>query len=153
MTPARTVADPPPDDNADAVALRLIKIAADILRTEDQKLGPDWLAQLLDVDGDVLTTDRAAFVLDCHADTARKRAVDAMVAGKPIGVLMAGAVWLFSLRRLLDAIEEDKGRPARLAAATRADKARNFLSRPKVSAQKPIATEPDPSRAALERRM
>jgi hypothetical protein len=152
MKAARTESDRP-EDGAD-VALRLIKIAADIMRTEDLKPGPDWLQQLLDVDrGDVVATDVAAEIIGCHPDTARSRAVIAMESGEPIGILVAGSAWLFSIRRLLDAIEAKDGLPARLAAATRAEKARNFRSRPKLNGVVPIPTEPEPSTAERDRRI
>src|SRR5674476_1478262 len=77
--------------------------------------GRDWLAQLLDADGDARKSDEAGFIADVHADTIRRRAEAAAAAGKPIGILLAGAMWIFSLRRLLDAIEAKAGLPARLA--------------------------------------
>jgi hypothetical protein len=125
-------------DQLDAIAAKL--------RSQEPEPARDWLAQLLDVaGGDVVNSDTAAQIIDCHADTARKRAVDAMVAGKPIGILVAGAVWLFSQARILADIEQEKGRPEFLAATTRAEKARNFRSKPTLSVPKPIATEPEPS--------
>jgi hypothetical protein len=84
--------------------------------------GRDWLDELLGVGGDGLTSTEAAIIAGTSDSTVRRRAVDAALTDKPIGILMAGAVWLFSLCRLLDAIEEEKGRPARLAAQSRADK-------------------------------
>ena len=129
------------------VADQLEAIAAQ-LRSQEPESAParDWLAELLDTKaGDVLGTDVAAVIIGCHADTARKRAVDAMEADKPIGILVANAVWLFSEARILADIEARDGLPARLAAATRAEKARNFRSRPSLSVQKPMPTEPESS--------
>jgi hypothetical protein len=137
-------------DSADAamtsndIADRLDILAAEMRRQPATARTPasDWLAQLLDVvGGDVIGTDVAAMIVGCHPDTIRSRAVIAMEARQPIGILVAGAVWLFSQRRLLDAIEAHDGLPERLAAATRADKARVFRSRPTLTALKPIATE------------
>jgi hypothetical protein len=85
-------------------------------------LDRDWLDEILDSSGDGLKSDQAAFVAGVSVDTARRRAEAAAFTDKPIGILMAGAVWLFSLRRLLDAIELKDGRPARLAAQSRAEK-------------------------------
>ena len=101
--------------------------------------GRDWLDQLLDADGDALKSDEAGFIADVHADTIRRRAEAAAAAGKPIGVLLAGAMWIFSLRRLLDAIEAKAGLPARLAAETRAKKSRELRSSPHIPAPLPIA--------------
>ena len=129
------------------IADQLDTIAAK-LRSQEQEQPParDWLAELLDIPGgDVINSDTAAVIIGCHADTARKRAVDATEAGKPIATLVANAVWLFSEARILADIEARDGLPARLAAATRAEKARNFRSRPSLSVPKPIATESEPS--------
>ena len=101
--------------------------------------GRDWLDQLLDADGDALKSDEAGFIADVHADTIRRRAEAAAAAGKPIGILLAGAMWIFSLRRLLDAIEAKAGLPTRLEAETRARKSRDLRSSPHISAQIPIA--------------
>jgi|HubBroStandDraft_6_1064221.scaffolds.fasta_scaffold1755481_1 hypothetical protein len=54
---------------------------------------PDWLAQLLDIDGgDVIGTDIAAMILNRHSDMARKRTVDAIARSvvNPIWNLKAG---------------------------------------------------------------
>jgi hypothetical protein len=129
------------------LADRLEAIAAQ-LRSQEPESAParDWLAELLDIPGgDVINSDTAAVIIGCHADTARKRAVDATEAGKPIATLVANAVWLFSEARILADIEARDGLPARLAAATRAEKARNFRSRPSLSVQKPMPTEPESS--------
>jgi hypothetical protein len=84
--------------------------------------GRDWLDEILDSSGDVVRSDQAAYIWGASDDTIRRRTEAAELAGVPIGYLMAGSVWLFSLRRLLDAIELEDGRHARLAAQTRADK-------------------------------
>jgi hypothetical protein len=129
------------------LADRLEAIAAQ-LRSQEPESAParDWLAELLDTKaGDVIGTDVAAQIAAVHPDTMRKRAVTAMEEGKPIAALAAGAAWFFSERHLLDDIEARGGLPARLEAATRAQKARDFRSKPSLSAQKPIATEPESS--------
>jgi hypothetical protein len=84
--------------------------------------GRDWLDELLNAGGDGLKSAEAAYIAGTSDSTVRRAAMAAALTDKPIGILMAGAVWLFSLRRLLDAIEEDEGLPARLAAQSRADK-------------------------------
>jgi hypothetical protein len=103
--------------------------------------GRDWIDQLLDAGGgDGLTSTEAAYVAGVHPDTVRRRAEAAALTDRPIGVLMAGAVWLFSLRRLLDAIEHRDGLPGRLAAQSRAQKNAALRFQPEKSAQIPIAT-------------
>ena len=102
--------------------------------------GRDWLDQLLDADGDALKSDEAAYVADMSTDTMRRRAEAAADAGRPIAVLMAGAMWLFSERRLLAWIEARDGRPARLAAETRARKSRDLRSSPQKSPETAVAT-------------
>src|ERR1035437_211013 len=101
--------------------------------------GRDWLDQILEANGDALKSDDAAFVAGVSADTMRGRAEAAAVAGKPIAVLMAGALWLFSEARLLGWIEAREGLPARLAAETRAKKSRELRSSPHIPAPLPIA--------------
>jgi hypothetical protein len=54
--------------------------------------GRDWLDQILEANGDALKSDDAAFIADVSPDTVRRRAEAAAVAGKPIAVLMAGAL-------------------------------------------------------------
>jgi hypothetical protein len=134
--------------NKNDLADQLEAIAAQ-LRSEPEQTRPparDWLGELLDIkSGDVINTDTAAVIIGCHADTARKRAVDTMEGGKPIATLVANAVWLFSEARILADIEARDGLPARLAAVTRAEKARNFRSQPSLSVQKPMRTESEPS--------
>jgi hypothetical protein len=102
--------------------------------------GRDWLDEILDRDGDALRSDEAAFVWNVSVDTARRRAEIAAETRKPIAVLMAGALWLFSERRLLDAIEAKDGRSARLAAESRAQKSRDLRLPKQNSAQMPVAT-------------
>jgi len=102
--------------------------------------GRDWLDQLLDADGDALKSDEAAYVAGMSTDTMRRRAEAAADAGRPIAVLMAGAMWLFSERRLLAWIEARDGRPARLAAETRARKSRDLRSSPQKSPETAVAT-------------
>jgi hypothetical protein len=61
----------------------------------------DWLDEILADGGDGLKSDEAAFIAGCSPDTIHRRAKAAAAAGKPIGVLFAGAVWLLSERRLV----------------------------------------------------
>jgi hypothetical protein len=103
-------------------------------------IGRDWLDELLRFPGDVLRSDQAAYVWDVSDDTIRRRAEAAAFTDTPIGYLMAGAVWLVSLRRLLDAIEREGGRPARLAAQTRANKIGVLRFQPQTSAAFAVVT-------------
>jgi hypothetical protein len=118
------------DDLADHLEAAAIQ-AATALR---QSPGRDWLDELLDYSGDALRSDQAAYVWDTSDDTIRRRAEAAALTGKPIGYLLAGAVWLISRRRLLDAIELEDGRHARLVAQTRADKSAALRFEPQKSA-------------------
>jgi hypothetical protein len=102
--------------------------------------GRDWVDELVDSDGDGLKTDAAAFVMGCSPDTARRRAEIASAAGKHLGCLMAGAVWLYSLQRVLAWIEQHEGLPARLAAETRAHNNREMRSLSVLSLKTQIAT-------------
>jgi len=77
----------------------------------------DWVAA--HHAGDMLTTDAAGYIAGVSAETIRRRAVEAAMAGRPIGVQLA-SIWLISRARLLDWIEQHEGLPARLAAETRA---------------------------------
>jgi hypothetical protein len=102
--------------------------------------GRDWLDEVLDAGGDALKSDEAAYVADMSTDTMRRRAEAAADAGRPIAVLMAGAMWLFSERRLLNSIEVKEGKPARLEAESRARKSRDLRSSPQKSPETAVAT-------------
>ena len=99
----------------------------------------DWLDEALDPHGDGLKSDEVGHIMDCSSDTARRRAEAAAAAGKPIAILIANAVWLFSERRVLSWIEAEFGLPARLAAETRAQKSRGLRSLPQKSAPPAVA--------------
>jgi hypothetical protein len=124
------------DDLADRLEAAAAK-AATALRVTPAR---DWLEQILDPYGDGLKSDEAAYVAGISVDTVRRRAEAAALTDNPIGVLMAGAVWLFSLRRLLDAIETKDGLPARLAAQSRAEKNAVLRFQLQNSAHLPIGT-------------
>jgi hypothetical protein len=121
---------------------------ADAMPSQPSTPERDWLAQYLAGDGDVINTDEAAFILGCHRDTARSRAERAARTDKPIGILVAGATWLFSEIHLLDSIEEENpetGRHDRLAAETRAAEMRKLRHKTKVMRAVRIETESRPS--------
>jgi hypothetical protein len=97
--------------------------AADALRRTASPR--DWIAEYLDDgDGDGIRSDEAGHIIGGpnggSADTAIRWADAAALAGKPIGFKVAGAVWIFSRRRILDMVERKGGRPARLEAESRA---------------------------------
>jgi hypothetical protein len=94
----------------------------------------DWLDEVSDPAGDALKTDEAAHIAGVSVDTVRRRAEAAVNTSRPLGILLAGSVWLFSKRRLLDMIEAREGRPARLEAESRARKSVDLRSRPQHSA-------------------
>jgi hypothetical protein len=95
------------------------QLVAEIVRRfrETHSSAHDWVAAFHA--GDMLTTDAAGYIAGVSAETIRRRAVEAAMAGRPIGVQHA-SVWLISRARLLDWIEQHEGLPARLAAETRA---------------------------------
>lgn len=80
------------------------------------KPNPDWLNQF--DEGEILRADEAAKVANCSPETIRRRCVEALEIGEPIGRSVAG-IWLLSRSRLLRWIELRDGRPGRLAAETR----------------------------------
>jgi hypothetical protein len=82
----------------------------------------EWLDELLDPDGDGLTSGSAAYISTCRPTRLAVAPRPQLQTDGPIGILMTKAVWLISLRRLLDSIELRDGLPARLAAQSRADK-------------------------------
>jgi hypothetical protein len=98
----------------------------------------DWLDEILNADGDGLTSSTAAYIADVSPDTICRRTEAAASTDRPLGILMAGAVWLISLRRLLDAIELRDGLPARLAAQSRADKNASLRLLPQNSTHLPL---------------
>jgi hypothetical protein len=104
-------------DQLEATALRAVTALRLVVP------GRDWLDEILDTDGDLIRSDQAAYIAGVSADTVGRRAEAAALAGKPIGALMAN-IWLISLRRWLDAIEDKDGRPARLAAQSRVAQSR-----------------------------
>jgi hypothetical protein len=138
---SKSLKDQPMDTARDELADHLEAVATQAV-TALRLVTPthDWLDQLLDPYGDGLKSDEAAYVAGVSVDTARRRAEAAALTNKPIGILMAGAVWLFSLRRLLDAIELKDGRPGRLAAQSRAEKNAVLRFQLQNSACLPVAT-------------
>ena len=77
----------------------------------------DWVSAFGD---DGLRTDEAAVIAGVSAETVRRWCTEGTDAGEPIGVLIAGAVWLVSEARLLRAIERRRGVAERQAAEARA---------------------------------
>ena len=88
----------------------------------------DWVAAY--ERGEVLRTDEAALIADVSVDTLRRYCSHAADVGQPLGVCIAGAVWLVSVRRLLADIERRKGHHARLVAEERAAKLQKSRSSP-----------------------
>ncbi|WP_426433870.1 hypothetical protein [Bradyrhizobium genosp. P] len=72
-------------------------------------------------DADMLSSDEAGFVIGKSADTAVRWFEAAATEGFPLGI-RRGGICLFSLRRLLEWVERNKGLPSRLACETRAKK-------------------------------
>jgi hypothetical protein len=72
--------------------------------------------------GDAVNCDAAAFIADVSSATIRRRATEAAAYGKPLGILIAGSIWLISTRRLIDWIRDHEGEHAALCEMTRATK-------------------------------
>jgi len=100
-------------DDRDLVA----EVASRLARSNNAS---DWVSAYSA--GAALRSDEAAMVLNCSADTARRRCIEALDVGEPIGICIAGAIWLIALPRLLRAIEARDGLHERLAAEDRARK-------------------------------
>ena len=98
----------------------------------------DWVDAF--VEHDCIGTDEAAFIADASRQTIRRHAAEAAAAGRPIGVCIARSVWLISLRRLLDWIEQNDGRPALVAAEARAKKRSFERAASKIVAHERVAT-------------
>ena len=92
---------------------------------------PDWVDDYRS--GEVLKTDEAAIIAACSSETIRRRAAEAAERGRPIGVLIAKAVWFISLKRLLEDIELRDGKHERMAAESRAKKLLETRSPPQLS--------------------
>jgi len=124
----------------DDLAHRLQAVAAEVVTALRQVSAPrDWLDEL-EAGGDAVKADEAAFIADVSVDTVRRMAIAASEGGKPIGILVAGSLWLISRRRLLDAIELKEGRPARLQAESRARKSAEMRSPPQNSSRNLLVT-------------
>jgi hypothetical protein len=122
-------------DRLEAAAAEATAVLRQIAATSRDR---DWVDEVVDAGGDGLKSDEAAYVAGVHVDTLRRRAEAAALTDRPIGYLMAGSAWLISLRRLLDAIERRDGKPARLAAETRARKNAELRLLSEKSAGSPI---------------
>jgi hypothetical protein len=104
-------------DDPAHLAERLEQMAAEV-----RQLPPrgDWVSAF--ADGEAIGTDEAGYIADLSAQTIRRRATEAAATDNPLGVWFAQSVWLISKRRLFISIELAHGRPALLAAMTRAAK-------------------------------
>jgi hypothetical protein len=109
-----------------------------------QRLEPadDWVDTYGD---DGLLTSGAAIIAGVSPDTIARRCREAEEAGRPIGILIAGAVWLVSKRRLLDDIERRLGKHARLVAESRAEKLIGVPVLPQISTRSAVPTADVPS--------
>ncbi|MGY4285792.1 hypothetical protein ACVWXO_005012 [Bradyrhizobium sp. LM2.7] len=72
--------------------------------------------------GDAVSSDTAGFIANVSSATIRRRATEAAACAKPLGILIAGSIWLISKRRLIDWIRDHEGEHAALCAITRATK-------------------------------
>ena len=85
------------------MSYKVREITQEVWRQLDQleKLAPggDWVDAW--IEGDAIGTDEAAFIYGCSAQTVRRTAVAASLAGNPIGRQMLKSVWLISRRRFI----------------------------------------------------
>src|SRR6266566_9399052 len=95
----------------DPVAKALDTLAAALRRRPASRT---WIDEYLS--GEILLTDQAAVLAALSSETIRRRCEAAAPTNRPLGVLIAGSVWLVSRSQLLDQIELREGKPARLAA-------------------------------------
>jgi hypothetical protein len=91
----------------------------------------DWIDEYLS--GEILLTDEAARIAGVSSETIRRRCEAAAATNRPLGILLAGSVWLVSLARLLDQIELREGKHSRLIAESRAKKYAEMRSSPQQS--------------------
>jgi hypothetical protein len=80
----------------------------------------DWIDAYSE--GDAISTDIAAHIAEVSSATIRRRAAEAAACGKPLGILIAGSIWLISKTRLIDWIRDHESEYAALCATTRAAK-------------------------------
>jgi len=92
------------------------------ITTQVRQLPPsnDWVDAYCT--GDAINSDQAGVIADVSSATIRRRATEAAARGKPLGILVAGSIWLISKRRLIDWIRDHEGEHAALCAMTRATK-------------------------------
>jgi hypothetical protein len=91
----------------------------------------DWIDEYLS--GEIVLAGQAADIAGVSSETIRRRCEAAALTNRPLGILMAGSVWAVSRQRLLDSIEVREGKPAMLAAATRAEKYTAMRASPQES--------------------
>ncbi|UPK32844.1 hypothetical protein IVB18_31970 [Bradyrhizobium sp. 186] len=103
-------------------------------------LSEDWVGAY--TTGDAVNSDTAAFIADVSSATIRRRAAEAAACAKPLGILIAGSIWLISKRRLIDWIRDHEGEHAALCAMTRATKLAQMTE--------PLQASPRNERAAPE---
>jgi hypothetical protein len=113
-------------------------------RTNRQWL--DELAERLELDwvsaysaGQALTTSEVAFVIDQSDDTVRRRVTEAASLSRPIGVLIAEAIYLIDVPRMLDFIEWRYGKHERLKAEGRLKKVRDLRSARQLPTRSAVA--------------
>jgi hypothetical protein len=125
--------------HADLIA-RLGATAAEAVAALQRVDEPRCWIDELGPDGDAAMTDAASHICEIGPDALRRHAT--AMAGTPqaIGILVGGALWLFSVSRLLAWIERRNGLPARIRAAARAKKASERGSLPRNSSRLSVST-------------
>jgi hypothetical protein len=121
-------------DDADRIARTLDALAAEL-----RAMPPSvhWINQFRD--GEMILSGAAAEIADVSEETVRRRCKDSESSERPCGFLIA-SVWLISLQRWLDDIEERKGLHARRVAESRAKKLSEMRRSPQQSPGNRVAT-------------
>jgi hypothetical protein len=122
-------------DDPAQLAEHLEQIAAMVRRLP---AASDWIDAYLS--GEILLTDQAAEIAATSTETIRRRCEATASTSRPLGVLIAGSVWLVSRSGLLGWIEaHEGGAPAMLAARSRAEKLAEMRSSPQQSLRRRVA--------------
>ena len=103
-------------DTPNEMAEKLETLASALRRRGDL----DWVEAY--TGGDGVRSDVAARIAGCSVSTIQRQCKVSAEAGYPIGILVAEAAWLISIRRLLIWVEKNEGKSARLEAETRLSK-------------------------------
>jgi hypothetical protein len=116
------------------LAQLLEQIAAELRQLPESR---HWIDDYFS--GEMLYTYQAAEIASCSDETIRRKCEAAVLTDRRLGILIAGSVWLVSRSRLFDHIELHDGKPAMLAARSRAEKLAETWSPPQQSRRRRVA--------------